>query len=65
MQYKIFGSLRTPSAIEAMHILEAHVQEALAKGGQLVGGVSVAYCAADDKRQAGYEAFQAVQMPVA
>lgn len=63
MKYEVVTSLRTPSAIEAMRILEANVQNALAMGGQLVGGVSVTYGADCVGGQPGYDAFQAVMMP--
>lgn len=66
MEYKILSSLRTPSSIEALSILQKHVQEALEAGGQLVGGVSVVYgisTGSDD--QPGFEAFQAVLVPAA
>ncbi len=66
MEYQILSSLRTPSAIEAMHLLELHVNEAMKSGAQLVGGASVTYCEAEeDGSKAGYAAFQAVLMPVA
>lgn len=61
MKYEIVSSPRAPSAIEAMRILETNVQNAIAMGGQLVGGVSVTYCSASEKP--GYDAFQAVMMP--
>lgn len=63
MKYEIVSSPRTPSAIEAMRVLETNVQNAMAMGGQLVGGVAVTYCAATEKLEAGYDAFQAVLMP--
>lgn len=64
MKYEILSSLRSPSSIEAMKILQSHVQDALDAGGQLVGGVSVVHGApTGDSNVPGYEAFQAVLMP--
>lgn len=63
MKYEILSSLRTPSTIEAVSILEKHVQAALKSGGQLVGGVSVIYGALSQNSEACYEAFQAVLTP--
>lgn len=65
MEYQILSSLRTPTSIQAMSILEEHVKDAMKAGGQLVGGVSVTFGPTDERGQPGYQAFQAVLMPIA
>ena len=63
MKYQIYSSGPTPTYLEAMDFLESQIQEALDKGGQLVGGVSVTHCPAADAKRGEYAAYQAVLMP--